>query len=144
LIVVLGEDIAALAGLVVALGAVSLTLLTGNPVFDAAGSILVGVILIVVAVLLAIEIKALITGQSADPEVEKQIRRLLSDRPEVAEVFNLITLQLGDEILLAVKARMRESQDARRLVDDVNRVEADVRRAFPQIQWSFFEPDDSP
>jgi hypothetical protein len=62
----------------------------------------------------------------------------------VAEVFNLITLQLGDEILLAVKARMRESQDARRLVDDVNRVEVDVRRAFPQIQWSFFEPDDSP
>jgi cation diffusion facilitator family transporter len=144
LIVVLGEDIAALAGLVVALGAVSLTLLTGNPVFDAAGSILVGAILIVVAVLLAIEIKALITGQSADPEVEKQVRRFLTGRPEVAEVFNLITLQLGDEILLAVKARMRESQDARRLIDDVNRVEADVRRGFPQIQWLFFEPDDRP
>jgi cation diffusion facilitator family transporter len=142
LIVVLGEDIAALAGLVVALCAVSLTLLTGNPVFDAAGSILVGAILIVVAVLLAIEIKALITGQSADPEVEKQIRRLLSDRPEVAEIFNMITLQLGDEILLAVKARMRESHDAQRLIDDVNRVEADVRKALPQIQWLFFEPDD--
>jgi len=142
LIVVLGEDIAALAGLVVALCAVSLTLLTGNPVFDAAGSILVGVILIVVAVLLAIEIKALITGQSADPEVEKQIRRLLSNRPEVAEIFNMITLQLGDEILLAVKARMRESHDAQRLIDDVNRVEADVRKALPQIQWLFFEPDD--
>ncbi len=142
LIVVLGEDIAALAGLVVALCAVSLTLLTGDPVFDAAGSIVVGAILIVVAVLLAIEIKALITGQSADPEVEKQIRSLLSDRPEVAEVFNLITLQLGDEILLAVKVRMRESQDAQRLIDDVNRVEADVRGAFPQIQWLFFEPDD--
>ena len=142
LIVVLGEDIAALAGLVVALCAVSLTLFTGNPVFDAAGSILVGVILIVVAVLLAIEIKALITGQSADPEVEKQIRRLLSNRPEVAEIFNMITLQLGDEILLAVKARMRESHDAQRLIDDVNRVEADVRKALPQIQWLFFEPDD--
>jgi divalent metal cation (Fe/Co/Zn/Cd) transporter len=144
LIVVLGEDIAALAGLVVALGAVSLTLLTGNPVFDAAGSILVGTILIVVAVLLAIEIKALITGQSADPEVEKQVRHFLVNRPEVAEIFNLITLQLGDEILLAVKARMHESQDGGRLIDDVNRVEADVRRAFPQIQWLFFEPDDRP
>jgi cation diffusion facilitator family transporter len=144
LIVVLGEDIAALAGLVVALVAVSLTLLTGNPVFDAAGSVVVGAILIVVAVLLAIEIKALITGQSADPEVEKQIRRLLSDRPEVAEVFNMITLQLGDEILLAVKVRMQESHDAQRMIDDVNRIEADVRRAFPQIQWLFFEPDDRP
>jgi len=144
LIVVLGEDIAALAGLIVALAAVSLTLLTGDPVFDAAGSILVGAILILVAVLLAIEIKALITGQSADPEVEKQIRHFLGERPEVAEILHLITLQLGDEILLAVKARMRESQDAQRLIDDINRTEADLRKAFPQIEWLFFEPDDRP
>jgi cation diffusion facilitator family transporter len=144
LIVVLGEDIAALAGLVVALGAISLSLLSGNPVFDAAGSILVGALLILMAVLLAIEIKALITGQSAEPEVEAQIRRALTSRPEIAEVFHLITLQLGGGILLAVKARMRESQDASRLIDDVNRVEADLRIAFPQIQWLFFEPDDRP
>ncbi len=144
LIVVLGEDIAALVGLTVALGAVLLTLLTGNPVFDAAGSVVVGVILILVAVLLAIEIKALITGQSADPEVEKQIRHFLGGRPEVAEILHLITLQLGDEILLAVKARMRESQDAQRLIDDINHTEADLRRAFPQIEWLFFEPDDRP
>jgi cation diffusion facilitator family transporter len=144
LIVVLGEDIAALAGLVVALGAVSLSLLTGNPVFDAAGSIVVGALLILVAVLLAIEIKALITGQSAEPEVEARIRRELASRPEIAEVFHLITLQLGDAILLAVKARMQESQDASRLIGDVNRVEAALRTAFPQIQWLFFEPDDRP
>jgi cation diffusion facilitator family transporter len=144
LIVVLGEDIAALAGLIVALGAVSLSLLTGNPVFDAVGSMLVGALLILVAVMLAIEIKALITGQSADPVVEQQIRRFVTNRPEVAELFNLITLQLGDEILLAVKARMRESHDAPRLIDDVNRLEADLRRAFPQIQWLFFEPDNHP
>jgi divalent metal cation (Fe/Co/Zn/Cd) transporter len=144
LIVILGEDIAALAGLLVALGAVSLSLLTGNPVFDAVGSMLVGVLLILVAVLLAIEIKALITGQSADPQLEGEIRRFVTNRPEVAELFNLITLQLGDKILLAVKARMRESRDAPRLIGDVNRLEADLRRAFPQIQWLFFEPDDSP
>jgi cation diffusion facilitator family transporter len=144
LIVVLGEDIAALAGLVVALGAVSLSLLTGNTVFDAAGSIVVGALLILVAVLLAIEIKALITGQSAEPEVEARIRRELASRPEIAEVFHLITLQLGDAILLAVKARMQESQDASRLIGDVNRVEAALRTAFPQIQWLFFEPDDRP
>jgi cation diffusion facilitator family transporter len=144
LIVILGEDIAALAGLLVALGAVSLSLLTGNPVFDAVGSILVGGLLILVAVLLAIEIKALITGQSADPEVEEAIRRFVTNRPEVAELFNLITLQLGDEILLAVKVRMRESQDAPRLIGEVNRLEADLRRAFPRIQWLFFEPDNRP
>ena len=141
LIVVLAEDIAALAGLMVALVAVTLTLITGNPIFDAAGSIVVGALLILVALLLVIEIKGLITGQSADPEVEQEIRALILARPEVAELFHLITLHMGSEIMVAVKARMRETQDAARLVEDVNRVEAEVRRAFPDVEWLFFEPD---
>jgi cation diffusion facilitator family transporter len=141
LIVVLAEDIAALAGLVVALIAVTLTLVTGNPVFDAAGSIVVGALLVLVALLLVVEIKGLITGQSADPEVEGEIRAFILARPEVAEVFHLITLHMGSEVMVAVKARMRETQDAARLVEDVNRVEAEVRRAFPDVEWLFFEPD---
>lgn len=141
LIVVLAEDIAALAGLLVALSAITLSLVTDNPLFDALGSIVVGALLILVALLLTIEIKALITGQSADPKVEEQIRRFVLDRPEVAEVFSLLTLQLGDGILVATKAHMRESQSASALIDDVNRLEADLRRAFPQIRWLFFEPD---
>ena len=96
LIVILGEDIAALAGLAVALAAVSAALLTGNPVFDAAGSIVVGALLILVAVLLVIEIKGLITGQSAEPEVEQAIRGFILARPEVAELFHMITLQMGE------------------------------------------------
>ena len=109
LIVVLGEDIAALLGLVFALVAVVLAFVTGNPVFDAAGSIAVGVLLIVVAVLLAVEIKALITGQSAEPAVEGEMRAFLAGRPEVAEIFSLLTLQMGDGIMVAVKARMEAS-----------------------------------
>ena len=124
-----------------ALVAVLVTLVTGNPVFDAAGSIVVGVLLILVAVLLALEIKAMITGQSAAPEVEAQIRGFIGARAEVAELLNLITLQLGDGVMLAVKARMREEQAALRLVEDINRVEAAVRAAFPQVRWLFFEPD---
>jgi cation diffusion facilitator family transporter len=141
LIVVLGEDIAALAGLVLALAAVLITLATGNPAFDAAGSIVVGVLLIMVAVLLVLEIKSMITGQSASPDVEGQIRGFLAAQPEVAELLNLITLQLGDGVMLAVKARMREEQSALRLVEDINRVEGAVRASFPQVQWLFFEPD---
>jgi len=141
LIVILGEDLAALAGLAVALIAVSLALLTGNPVFDAAGSIVVGALLILVAVLLVIEIKALITGQSAEREVDEELRAFISGRPEVAALFHLITLHMGNGIMLAVKARMRETQDASRLIEDVNRVEAALRQAFPQVEWSFFEPD---
>jgi len=142
LIVVLGEDIAALVGLVFALVAVLLALLTGNPVFDAAGSIAVGVLLIVVAVLLAVEIKALITGQSAEPAVEKEMRAFLTGRPEVAEIFSLLTLQMGEGVMVAVKARMAAAS-AQELVDSINRVEADMRRAFPEVRWMFFEPDNA-
>jgi cation diffusion facilitator family transporter len=140
LIVVLGEDIAALLGLVFALGAVLLAIVTGNPAFDAFGSIAVGVLLIVVAVLLAIEIKALITGQSAEPAVEAGIRAFLAGRAEVAEVLSLLTLQMGEGVLVAVKARM-DAADATALVDAINRVEVDLRGAFPEVRWMFFEPD---
>jgi cation diffusion facilitator family transporter len=141
LIIVLGEDIAALAGLVVALIAVLVALATGNSAYDAAGSMVVGVLLIGVAVLLGVEIKSMITGQSAAPEIEAQIRGFIVARTEVAEILNLITLQLGDGVMLAVKARMREEQAALRLLEDINRVEAAVRAAFPQVRWLFFEPD---
>jgi hypothetical protein len=73
--------------------------------------------------------------------VEAQIRGFIAGRAEVAEILNLITLQLGDGVMLAVKARMREEQAASRLVADINQVEAAVRAAFPQVRWLFFEPD---
>ena len=141
LIVILGEDIAALAGLVFALVAVLLALLTGNPLFDAQGSIAIGALLIVVAVALAVEIKGLITGQSAEEHLEQAIRSLIEQRPEVAQVLNLLTLQFGDEVMVAVKARMSEAQDARALVQAINRVEAQLRSTFPEVGWIFFEPD---
>jgi cation diffusion facilitator family transporter len=141
LIVVLAEDIAALLGLTLALVAVALTFITGNPAFDAAGSIAVGVLLIAVAVLLAVEIKALITGQSAEPLLRAGIHAFLAGRPEVAEVLSLLTLQMGDGIMVAVKARM-DASSARALVDAINRVESDLRGTFPEVRWIFFEPDD--
>lgn len=142
LIIVLGEDIAALTGLALALIAILLALATGNPMFDALGSIAVGSLLIVVAVLLSIEIKALIIGESAEAETERAIRAFLVARSEVAEVYNLLTLQMGEGIMLAVKARMKETGSAIAMVDDINRVEADLRTAFPAVRWCFFEPDD--
>ena len=141
LIIVLGEDIAALTGLALALIAILLALATGNPMFDALGSIAVGSLLIVVAVLLSIEIKALIIGESAEAETESAIRAFLVARSEVAEVYNLLTLQMGEGIMLAVKARMKETGSAIAMVDDINRVEADLRTVFPAVRWCFFEPD---
>ena len=141
LIVVLGEDIAALAGLAFALIAVVVASVSGNPVYDAIGSMAVGVLLVVVAVLLSVEIKAMITGESAEAETEHAIRAFLGARSEVAEVYSLLTLQLGNSIMLAVKARMAEPVSAGALIDAINRVEAALRTAFPSVQWIFFEPD---
>ena len=143
LIIVLGEDIAALAGLTLALIAILLALATGNPMFDALGSVAVGVLLIVVAVLLTLEIKALITGESAEADTRNAIHAFLSARSEIAEIYSLLTLQMGKDIMLAIKARMKEGASAQGMIDDINRVEADLRRAFPAVQWCFFEPDTS-
>jgi cation diffusion facilitator family transporter len=141
LIVVLGEDIAALAGLAFALVAVLLAVATGNPVYDAVGSMAVGLLLVVVAVLLANEIKSMIIGESAEADLQDGIRAFLKGRAEIAETYSVLTFQLGEGVMLAVKARMREIGTADALIESVNRVEADLRAAFPAVQWCFFEPD---
>jgi len=141
LVVVLGEDIAALLGLALALIAVLATIASGDPRFDACGSIAIGVVLIVVAIGIAVEIKGLLIGQSADPNVEKALRAFLAQRDEIAEVYRLITFQLGASLMVSVKARMRERGSVTAMVASINRVEKAMRAAFPEIQWLFFEPD---
>src|SRR5690606_27323911 len=89
LVVVFGEDLAALLGLVLALVAVVLAVVTGNPLWDAVGTIGIGVLLIVIAVLVAIEVKAMLIGQSVDPFLQKQIGEFLAGRPEIAQVLHL-------------------------------------------------------
>lgn len=143
LVVIFGEDLAALLGLVFALAAVLLTMITGNPLFDAIGTLGIGVLLIVIAVFVATEVKALLIGQSVDPTVKARMLTFLQQRAEVAEVYNLITLQMGDDVLVSIKARMREAESAPALIAAINAVERDLRVAFPEVRWSFFEPDDA-
>jgi cation diffusion facilitator family transporter len=140
LVVILGEDIAALLGLVFALCAILLTVLTGNPLWDALGSMAIGVLLIVVAVGIGNEIKALLIGQSAAPESEARLREFLLAQEGVEEIYRLITYQLGTTFMVAVKARMKAGSVAE-LVAAINRAEAATRAEFPEIQWLFFEPD---
>jgi cation diffusion facilitator family transporter len=141
LIVILGEDLAAMLGLVIALFAVVLTMITGKVVFDAAGSISIGVILITIALLIGAEIQALLIGQSAETKVVRAIHEVLSTRHEIDAVLNLITLQLGSEIMVAVKARMREFPTQRELIEAINHCEAALRATIPEVRWIFFEPD---
>ena len=139
LIVVFGEDLAALLGLGVALAAVLATMGTGDPRFDAIGTLAIGVLLVVIAVFVAVEVKALLIGQSADPERKAEILAFLEARPEIARVFNLITLQLGPDLMVAVKAEMRG--DPAQIITAINAVERDLKASFTEIRWSFFEPD---
>ena len=143
LMVVAGEDIAALAGLTLAFVAVAATLLTGNPMWDALGTLSVGVVLMVIAVLVMIEVKGLIVGESASPELREEIQTFVAAQPEVAEVLNVITLAWGDKVVIAVKARMAEAESisGAQLVERINAVEARMQDRFPTAKWVFFEPD---
>jgi divalent metal cation (Fe/Co/Zn/Cd) transporter len=141
LLVIFGEDLAALLGLVLALAAVLLTVVTGDPMWDALGTLAIGVLLVVVAVLVATEVKDLLIGQGMDPERERELRAFIHARPEIVEVISLITLQLGDRVMLAVHARMHEHDSAVAMLEQTNAVERAIKAAFPEILWSFFEPD---
>ena len=141
LLVIFGEDLAALGGLVLALAFIMLSMVTGNPIWDAVGSICIGVLLIAVAILVGVEVKSLLVGQSAEPHVLARMQAHLVAQPQVAEIYSLITQQLGRDIMVAVKARMRPVATDVALIESINAVESGLRTAFPQVRWVFFEPD---
>src|SRR5207248_4066149 len=99
LIVVLGEDLAAIAGLSLALAALLATIATGNSLYDALGSVGVGVVLMIVATGLGIEIKSLLIGESASPRLRHAIREFLEAQPGIVELLQLVTMQYGDEVV---------------------------------------------
>ena len=141
LIVVLGEDTAALLGLTFALIAVVLSIITGNPVFDAVGSIGIGVLLVIISFVLAIKIKSLLFGQSADEETTAQIKTLLESSPEIDSIINLITFQLGLRIMVAVKTKMKNTNSVNDLIHNINSCESEPKKNLSAVHWVFFEPD---
>jgi len=141
LMVVLGEDVAALFGLSFALVSIVLCIITANPVFDAIGSIGIGVLLIIVSIFLAVKVKKSLIGQSADNETRAEIKTLLENRPEIEYVINLITLQLGPQIMVAVKAKMAPADSIDQLIDNINICEKELKKSNTAIKWVFFEPD---
>ena len=141
LVVIFGEDLAALLGLVFAFCAVLLTWVTGNPRFDAFGSIAIGVLLVIVAVLVAVEVKALLVGQGVEPELRQAMVDFLQAQPKVESVLELLTLHMGADVMVAVKAKMREYGTQSEMVDGINTIERDFKARFTDVAWVFFEPD---
>jgi divalent metal cation (Fe/Co/Zn/Cd) transporter len=121
--------------------AIGATMLTGNLLFDALGTIAIGILLVVVAMALAIEVKALLIGQGVEPRRRAELLAFLHGRAEIAQVYNLITLQMGPDVMVAIKAQMAPTPDSLSLIQAINTVEAAMKVQFTDIRWSFFEPD---
>jgi cation diffusion facilitator family transporter len=141
LLVVLGEDYAAQIGLFLALCFVLLAIITGNPMYDAMGSICIGVLLVIVAVFISIKVKALLIGRSADPETLAMIENIIAEDEDVLELFNAVTLQMGPKAMLAIKIRMRSDMAVGAAARAINELERDIKAAIPDIGWCFVEID---
>ena len=139
---ILLEDVAALAGLLLAAAGVGLTVITGNDVWDGAGSLAIGLLLGCVAVILAVEMKSLLIGESASIEVERDIVTALEAGPEVECVIHLRTTHLGPETLLvAAKIAVRPCDRAEQVTAGIDAAERRVRAAVPIAKVIYLEPD---
>ena len=140
--VVLLEDFAALIGLSLALGAVVAATVTDDSTFDAVGSLAIGGLLAVVAVILAVEMKSLLMGEAADPRVQRKIVDAIEGAECVQRLIHLRTEHIGpDEILVAAKIEFAPQLTIRELADVVNEVEAAVRHDVPEVGPMYLEPD---
>lgn len=140
--VVLLEDLAALIGLILALGAVSASAITGNALWDAFGTVTIGLLLVCVATVLGIEMKSLLIGESADPDVQKEIQDAVVASDRVIALINLRSEHIGpEELLVAAKVHFDESLSIRELATVIDQLEANVRSRVPSVTRLFVEPD---
>ncbi len=140
--VVLLEDAAALVGLTFALAGVALAVITGNGMWDGVGSLGIGLLLVVVAVVLAVEMKSLLIGESASAEIQRTIVAALQAGPEVERVIHLRTMHLGpDSLLVAAKIAVRHNDTAAQIASGIDAAESRVRKAVPIAELIYLEPD---
>ena len=142
LVVVFAEDIAALIGLALAFAFVSFAAITGNPVFDAIGSMCIGVVLVVISVFLSARVRSLLVGRSADPIIQEMIQNVISEEEAVVEVLNTITVQFGPDTMLAAKIKMKSGIDLATAVQSINEMERRLKENVPELKWCFIEPDE--
>lgn len=139
--VVLLEDIGALCGLVLAIIGLGLATATGETRYDAIGSIAIGLLLGVIAIVLAAEMKSLLIGESAEPDVDARIRAAIESGPEVRRVIHLRTLQLGPESLLVATKVDIDAPSIATLAIAIDAVEERIRAAIPNAALIYVEPD---
>ncbi len=139
--VVLLEDVAALLGLVFALLGVGLTIVTDDAIWDAIGTIMIGLLLVVVAIVLGIETKSLLVGEGASRADDARIREVIAAHGSVAKLVHMKTLYLGpDELLVAAKVAFGEGASVEQVATDINALEAELRAAVPHARVIYIEP----
>ena len=142
LVVVLAEDAAALLGLGIALSAVLLVWMTGNPVWDGLGSLLIGLLLITVAIFVGREVTSLLLNEAPPMLLRARIRAFVMEEPEVERVLNLIAVVIGsDQLMVSLQVQFKNQIDGDALVAVINGLERRLKAAFPQIRHLFVEPD---
>jgi len=140
--VILLEDFAALTGLGFALFGVGLTLITREPIFDVIGTALIGLLLVVVAVILAIETKSLLLGEAASPDAQRRIRDAIEGSEGIEGVIHMKTMHLGpDELLVAVKIAVPGSDSAAQVATAIDAAEVAIRDVEPTARVIYLEPD---
>jgi divalent metal cation (Fe/Co/Zn/Cd) transporter len=144
LVVIFGEDSAAVLGLALALVAVLLSALTGEPMWDAIGTLCIGGVLIGVAGFLAIEVKSLLLGEAADPALLDVIAKCAAEDPRILKVLRALTVQQGPgEIMVALKLQFQADLTTTTLVEAINQFEQKLQDRSPEVKWSFVEPDNA-
>ncbi|GAA3642490.1 cation diffusion facilitator family transporter [Microbacterium awajiense] len=140
--VVLLEDVAALTGLVFALAAVSLSAITGDPVYDAIGTLMIGTLLVLVAIVLGVETKSLLVGEGASEADRRRILDAIDSSPEVQRLIHIKTLYLGpDELLVAAKIAFAADAPFADVAAGIDAVETRIREAVPAARVIYLEPD---
>ena len=140
--VVLLEDLGALVGLILALVGVAMAEFTGNPRWDAVGSVSIGLLLLVIAIILAVEMKGLLIGESAAPEMQAKIRTAMEGDDSVQRVIHMRTQHIGpDELLVGAKLEFDAHLGFAEVATAVNRIEKSVRDVCPQARMIYLEPD---
>jgi cation diffusion facilitator family transporter len=140
--VVLLEDFAALIGLVLALIGVGLTVLTDNAVFDGIGTLCIGILLVLVAIVLGIETKSLLVGEGANPADSVKIHDAINGHPDVEALIHIRTLYLGpDELLVAAKVAFASRKKLAEIATAIDAVEAAIREVVPIARVIYIEPD---
>jgi cation diffusion facilitator family transporter len=140
--VILLEDVGALTGLALALLGVGLATLTGDGIYDGLGTVAIGVLLVVIAVILAIETKSLLLGESATPEDQRKIIEALENGSPPLSVIHMRTLHLGpDEILVAAKVAVQHDDTAAGIAGAIDEAERRIREGVPAARVIYLEPD---